>query len=560
MRESEPTGSAFVDSVECSVVSATDDKSPDDPVSQAATWRIPAILLVLLGVLVAHAFWYDFISDDSFILARYARNVVTGEGWVFNPGDHVEGYTSFAWVALIAVLGRVGVDYVVAMRGLSLVAALGCLWVLYLCAPGLGITRRRLRAFIAPGLLASSGAFACWSLGGLETTGYALSTLVTVYVVDKMGADKRMAAVGGVCVGICALIRPEGLGVGAVLFCWVAADRSGRSPARLAAYLGPVVMIVVAHLLWRRTYYGDWLPNTFYAKVGFTSDQLIRGLRYVSDSISANGGAAAWLVPVAAPWFVARNRLARIGSTVVITLVAMVVAVGGDGLAMHRFMVPVIPLWLMLIAWLYHVVIETLAAKRSGTTPLATRIVAITAVCGIAISLFVNPSDSVQYLLFEEHKTEVEDWRAVGEWVGEHASADAAVACVPIGAVGYYSNLRVYDMMGLTDRHIARRELELGSGWAGHEKHDGPYILSKKPQFLLLGNIQVLDFPLPPDHPNFVRPPNAAIQAREADMFTREMVEAYRPRVVKLPNDRYLHFMERRPADESGPTSEYQGR
>ena len=85
---------------------------------------------------------------------------------------------------------------------------------------------------------------------------------------------------------------------------------------------------------------------------------------------------------------------------------------------------------------------------------------------------------------------------------------------MPIGVVSFYSGLKVYDMLELTDRHIARREmLRLGTGWAGHEKSDGQYILKQKPTYLLLGNIDVSDKPrdahkrpfIPYDNPNIWR-------------------------------------------------------
>ena len=34
----------------------------------------------------------------------YARNWISGRGLVFNPGERVEGYTNFLWVALLAPL------------------------------------------------------------------------------------------------------------------------------------------------------------------------------------------------------------------------------------------------------------------------------------------------------------------------------------------------------------------------------------------------------------------------------------------------------------------------
>src|SRR5947207_15116687 len=44
-------------------------------------------------------FWLD---DDMMISMRYARNLVSGAGLVFNPGERVEGYTNFGWVLLMA--------------------------------------------------------------------------------------------------------------------------------------------------------------------------------------------------------------------------------------------------------------------------------------------------------------------------------------------------------------------------------------------------------------------------------------------------------------------------
>ena len=81
---------------------------------------------------------------------------------------------------------------------------------------------------------------------------------------------------------------------------------------------------------------------------------------------------------------------------------------------------------------------------------------------------------------------------------------------------------------------------------AGHEKHDGPYVLSREPTYLLLGNIQVLPERMPLDSPYFARPPAPAIRAREDDVFTPELFRSYEKRVAELPQGLFLHFLERR--------------
>ena len=61
-----------------------------------------------VGVLWLSMYWageyFHNVCDDTLISLQYARNAALGEGFVFNPGERVEGYTNFLWVALLAGL------------------------------------------------------------------------------------------------------------------------------------------------------------------------------------------------------------------------------------------------------------------------------------------------------------------------------------------------------------------------------------------------------------------------------------------------------------------------
>jgi hypothetical protein len=65
--------------------------------------------------------------------------------------------------------------------------------------------------------------------------------------------------------------------------------------------------------------------------------------------------------------------------------------------------------------------------------------------------------------------------------------AGSLVALNAAGVVPYLSELPSLDMLGLTDVHIAHAPIELGHGVLGHEKHDAAYVLSRKPQLIILG-------------------------------------------------------------------------
>lgn len=519
----------------------------ESPSRSSVPWVLPLALAMIGLLLVLHASLYDFVSDDAFIVARYARNVAQGHGWVYNIGERVEGYTSFLWVGMTAVLGLLGIDYVSTVRALSLLCSLLCVPVMYAAAPLLGIERRSPLTCVGPLLLAASGSTACWTLGGLEACGYALAVLAAIVsVADERRSTKQLALAGVVC-GLCVLLRPEGIIAAVGLSAWlILVRRRGIGPLLLALWI-PFVIITVSHVLWRYLYYGDWLPNTFYVKVGTDLDQLRRGAQYVLAFTVDNGGLAVWATPFAAVWLYPARSFARALSGVGILLVLGVILVGGDGLPMYRFMVPIVPLWALLVEAMLADIMEHGRSVEFGRLSRGRLAIPALVVVCLVIPLMSNPQHSGQYSLYSyQQSIEVPRWTAAGKWLAANAPPFASLACVPIGAVGYYSELHVYDMMGLTDRHIARKPIDLGKGWSGHEKHDGPYILSKSPTYLLLGNIQVIEQKLPTDSPYFVRPPAPAIRRRENDIFVPELGRDYVPEVAELGDGLYFHFLRRK--------------
>ena len=46
---------------------------------------------------------YYILFDDAMISMRYAYNLAHGNGWVWNPGEYVEGFTNPLWVGYMAL-------------------------------------------------------------------------------------------------------------------------------------------------------------------------------------------------------------------------------------------------------------------------------------------------------------------------------------------------------------------------------------------------------------------------------------------------------------------------
>jgi len=195
-----------------------------------------AFLLLVLAAALAHFFLYDFPFEDSYITFRYARNLAEGNGLVFNPGEVVEGFTSFGWTVLLSGVHALGLDMPAAARvlsaffGLLLVVATACLarrvaWQagafaaaasapplrsgqpapearpLQHCETNAVAPGRNARGWwwvLAPLLLTAHGTLAYYSMTGMETTLFALLVALAVLCVaasaQRSQGDQRSPA------------------------------------------------------------------------------------------------------------------------------------------------------------------------------------------------------------------------------------------------------------------------------------------------------------------------------------------------------------------------------
>ena len=217
-----------------------------------------------------------FLTDDAFISFRYTRNLLEGHGLVFNPGEYVEGYTNFLWILELAAIWGIfdlrpehvapwlSVAYTIA----TIAAILW--WVVRLPS----LRNRGLVGWMALGLLCSSATFAVWtSGGGLETRQFTFFIVAVVVLLMVHGKKSWGLLAASLSLAAAALTRPEGLMLAACCFGWFAVQRlttGQRNLFKLAREMIPLVtpfvVLVSAHFLFRYAYYGEWLPNTYYAK------------------------------------------------------------------------------------------------------------------------------------------------------------------------------------------------------------------------------------------------------------------------------------------------------
>ncbi|MGD9400654.1 MAG: hypothetical protein PVF95_00145 [bacterium] len=437
------------------------------------------ILLLVCSVLILffHAYSYNYVVDDAYISYRYARNLVDGHGLVFNPGERVEGYTNFLWVMITALGMQAGIAPVLLTKTLCFAFSALTLVVLYRYAGPVFGLKGPLRA-LPPLLAAASPAMAVWSLGGLETTFFAF--LVTLAVLSHLSGVQRgrVPMASSACALIASLTRPEGILIAAILF----VDLLWRRPGARALWLWliPLAAGYIPYFVWRYSYYGFLFPNTFYAKTGGGLYHAARGLSYAKGYFISPGG---WLFMLAIVPLIACRRKWGLVLAICAAWIAYVVAVGGDGLAMHRFFVPVIPLLFLLAAGGAREVSRRLAGSLGPRASAG--LIAVISALGLLTTLYPSMSSADRDFVIEDRIRVQGNWVPIGKWLRDYARPGDSIAVTAAGALPYYSGLYTIDMLGINDVHIAHRDMPAGGGGiAGHEKHDMEYVLLKRPTYI----------------------------------------------------------------------------
>ena len=314
------------------------------PNDAAQNMRLKHVLLFLpwLALLGWFSWFARFLCDDAFISFRYVRNLLAGHGLVFNPGEYVEGYSNFLWVLeLAAVWGALGVPPEQAAPWLSVAFTAATIAALLWWVARLPhLQHRGMTAWMALGLLCSSATFAVWTAGGgLETRQFTLFIVLAVVCLSLYRDSRRGLLAASLSLAAAALTRPEGPLVAACCFGWFVIQRmvdAGRLrlDRRGLLYLtAPFVILVGAHFLWRYSYYGEWLPNTYYAK--HVRPWYESGFRYLWAAALETG--LYLLIPLSFAALRERLRECRDGTYALALLLvgvhmAYVLRIGGDHL------------------------------------------------------------------------------------------------------------------------------------------------------------------------------------------------------------------------------------
>ncbi|MBN1880164.1 hypothetical protein JW823_08640 [bacterium] len=427
-----------------------------------------------------------YSTDDAFISFRFAGNLASGHGLVYNVDQApVEGYTNFLWTILIACFAFVKMPMPESAAFLSTFFSVALLLLM-------GVWAYRQREFtshfsVATPILmmASFPALALWSTTGMETAFFTFLLVTGTVFISVEERREWIGILSGLTFAFAALTRPEGLLLGGLIIVLSFIEARDWGMRMLSFFIRLIIFLLppVLHAIWRKSYYGHWVPNTFYAKTTASHQLYQSGLEYLKDFL-IQGGIILVILTFLALFI--RPKVEGLWTILITSTVYMayVVWVGGDWMPANRLFLPILPFLIMGAS--------VFVVKSKDVSPRFL-LVLLLLICiyflysGInSQAPFMRHSLLAQTILNDDPPVDV--LKELGLHLRETASPYDLLAVVPAGKVPYYSGLRTIDMRGLCDTHIARQPIpaDLKHRLPGHLKRDPEYVLSKQPNYIVL--------------------------------------------------------------------------
>ncbi len=507
-------------------------------VSPSARVVFVAAFLAALGF----AFFTNHVWEDYYITYRSSKNLATGQGLVFNPGDRLHTFTSPLGVLLPALCS-------LATLNTSDTAALWLFRLISITAFAaavalLSTTSRRSHqsalaaAFVAFALLIDAKSID-FTINGMET-GLLLFFLAWTFRCSVLPCERRSLQLGLAWAGLM-WTRPDSfiyialLSLGVVLF--NRAETSGLTRAAvLKLFVFAGLICTAIYLPWfvgSWLYYGSPIPHTIVAKSVFDApDQswfeplrvlVTLPIRIVSGESSVPaaflpayhffGGWPAPLLPIAKLLGLLAAFLWLVPKIDFPTRTASFVFCG-----FHVYLTayPYFPFpWYLPGTTLFACfalggfLACTLRAATASALTRSVRPVVLASAAALLVLTTWTTTAVARQLAAQQDLIEDGNRRKIGEWLRTHAAPHDTVFLEPLGYIGFFSQLKTYDFPGMSSRESVAAIRRSGADWMDLiddlaptwlvlRPHEVERISRKAPSFLTGRYRQVADFDVSP--------------------------------------------------------------
>ncbi|MEP6718355.1 MAG: hypothetical protein ABJB21_04390 [bacterium] len=456
---------------------------PINRINIPVTLVVVVIALAILAINANH--FLPFIADDALISLRYSQRLLAGHGLTWNPGERVEGYSNLLWVLCCAALGLTGIDLITAARLLGF-AGIGAAIAAIVYAHRPQTFKTALPILAALMFLPLAAPIAVWAIGGMEqplVAGLLAWAVVLCYRhLEISEVRTKSLLLPGFLLALLCITRLDGALFTITAVAVIIIVGGAKHPAWRKAFILAALplLFTLLQILFRRAYYGEWVPNTALVKFTPSLKHAFDGWHYIRSG--ALPIAPLIVVAVAAFWVLFSNKLMRarmiLLSAMLLAWTAYVILIGGDIFPAWRHFVPLILLLTLMAA---------IGAEWIASHARRAQLFAMSGVLALLLGLFIflQGRDSENLRAISERWEW--DGRAVGLLLKQAFGKQQALMAVdPAGCLPYWSELPAIDMLGLNDYYLPRHPPPgVGQGPIAHELGDGQYVLNRQPDLVV---------------------------------------------------------------------------
>jgi arabinofuranosyltransferase len=432
-----------------------------------------------------------FPLDDSWIHLVYARSISELNGFAYNPGEQEAGFTSPLWVIVLAssfwlkplFLGNL----VLAVKFIGVTVAWICSGLVYEVARR--VSGSYLGALCA-GLLVAVDPSLCFAkISGMEV----LLASTTVLCVLLAMLEANPIAIG-LALAAAPLARPENAII--VLFalpvCFAILRNRARWVRDGVAMLMPVAIAATGWIGFCLSATGRPLPNTYYAKyAGKGIELFLANLKVIFGTMVFD-----------LPWFYLGSGLLLFAlgvrlilihgkgelltqklTNALILIYPLIFIVGiawsntlqqGSPFYWNRYFQPIIPILAIPLGIALGKLIQH-TSKGFYSTGLRDRLQALGTLVLCLFPLVTLPSKFMTYAhRFSENCEDINQTQVkIGQWLADNTETDAIIAANDAGAIRFFSQRPVIDLIGLNTHEVLSR---------------GPFaiLMEKRPRYVVI--------------------------------------------------------------------------
>lgn len=427
--------------------------------------------ILLLGLILRIiALKASALTDDAYITFRYARNLASGHGFVYNIGERVLGTTTPLFTILLTPFAGAGLPLDTTAIALAIALDLLICVLLY----------RLFRESLGGSVALLTALFYALSYVNIAACSYGMETQVFMLLVIAsilLLSSKRYCTMA-VTAGLALLTRPEGVLLAVILCIATFARLSRDDPALAWKSVLTFVVVTAPWFVLAAVYFGSPFPNSLLAKIfqrGITAREWLDFfvLRNPVSILLWLGAAVGFFIGV-------KNRCQAIMVLAAWAVAYTLFFLAGRPPFLGGWYFPpaVLPITVLSAVGASWVLGRILRGKGRG--------VAAAAILMIVLIVVIIPR-SLQTARW--HRRVVENvYRPIGEWIKSETRPEDIIHACDIGYLGYISGRRILDASALVTPDIRKH----------YERHkerpdwDISFVLEKMPDYVVLpigGNV-----------------------------------------------------------------------